>query len=157
MNKEIDNLKKTRSYLLKAIEELSVDELNEIPAGFNNNIIWNLGHMVAAQQGICYIRGGAQLNVEEKYWLNYKPGSKPEKFIDAEEVRAVKDLMITTLDRLTNDYGTDLFKNYTAWATRYGTELGSIDDAIRFLPYHEGLHGGTIMAMIKLVRKQQTV
>jgi hypothetical protein len=157
MIREIENIKKTRAYLLNSINSLSVDELNEIPQGFNNNIIWNLGHMVAAQQGVCYLRRGAQLAVEEKYWLNYKPGSKPAEFIDAAEVQAIKDLLFTTLDRLSTDYGRNIFNNYSAWTTRYGTELGSIDDAIRFLPYHEGLHGGTIMVMIKLVTKHETI
>ena len=87
MNKNIDNIKKTRLFLLNAINDLSTDQLNEIPAGFNNNIIWNLGHMIAAQQSICYIRAGVLPVVEKKYITEYKPGTKPEQHVDAAEIQ----------------------------------------------------------------------
>ncbi len=72
MNKNIDYIKKGRNYLFDAIQNISVAQLNEIPVSFNNNIIWNLAHMMAAQQGVCYLRAGAQLVVEEKYFNDYK-------------------------------------------------------------------------------------
>ncbi len=59
--------------------------------------------------------------------------------------------MLSTLDRLAMDYETNVFDNYVQWTTRYGPELASVDDAISFLLYHEGLHAGTIMALKKLV------
>lgn len=58
MNKQIEIIRKTRVKLLEMLSDLSTDQLNKIPAGFNNNIIWNLAHLVAAQQGICYLRAG---------------------------------------------------------------------------------------------------
>jgi hypothetical protein len=151
MNKEIDNIKKSRIYLLDVIKHLSLKQLNKIPAGFNNNIIWNLGHMVAAQQGLCYVRGGAQIVIEDRYFTDYKPGTKPVAYVNEIEVKTIKDLMLSTIDRLAVDYGTDIFKNYGSFTTRYGAELTGIDDAINFLPYHEGLHSGTIMAFTKIV------
>jgi len=50
MKKEIERLKKTRIFLLDLIKDLTTEQLNEIPKGFNNNIIWNLGHLIASQQ-----------------------------------------------------------------------------------------------------------
>jgi hypothetical protein len=151
MNREIENIKKTRVYLLEVIKDLSIDQLNIIPAGFNNNIIWNLGHMIAAQQGVCYLRSGAQIVVEDKYYADYKPGTKPTQYIDAVEVEKTKNLMLSSIDKLAVDYGTEVFKNYGSFTTRYGAELTGIDDAIAFLPYHDGLHTGTIVALSKLV------
>jgi hypothetical protein len=153
MNNIIDNIRSTRTSLLGTIADLSAEQLNETPAGFNNNIIWNLGHMVAAQQGVCYMRGGAPIIVEEKYWINYKPGSKPGEFVGAEEIQKIKDLMVSTLDRLTTDVGTNIFDNYTSWTTRYGVNLADVNDAIHFLSFHEGLHTGVIMSLMKLVKK----
>ena len=153
MNKDIDYIKKTRQFLLNTINDLSVDQLNEIPAGFNNNIIWNLAHLVAAQQGICYMRAGAPITVEEKYFTEYKPGTKPGEYMDATEVQKIKDLMLLTLDRLTSDHETNVFDNYPAWTTRTGPELSSVDDALAFILYHEGLHTGAIMDLKKMVSK----
>ena len=153
MNKNIDNIKKTRLFLLNAINDLSADQLNKIPAGFNNNIIWNLGHMIAAQQSICYIRAGVLPVVEKKYITEYKPGTKPEQHVDAAEIQKIKDLMLSTLDRLATDRETNVFCNYTTWTIHYGAKLASIDEAIVFLPYHEGLHSGIIITLKKLVSK----
>ena len=66
--------------LIKMLNELSTEQLNKVPAGFNNNIIWNAAHMVAAQQGICYKRSGEQMKIEEDFFQAYKPDTKPEKF-----------------------------------------------------------------------------
>src|SRR6476660_6308335 len=100
MHPQIETIRKTRTALLTLIQELSVEELNEIPAGFNNNIIWNVAHLVAAQQGVCYLRAGLPLRIEEKYFLPYKPESKPAHYVAAEEVEAIKALLFSTLDQL---------------------------------------------------------
>jgi len=36
------------------IEDFSLEELNKIPEGFNNNIIWNIAHVIATQQALVY-------------------------------------------------------------------------------------------------------
>lgn len=94
MNKQIERVKKIRIFLLDVIKDLTPDQLNEIPAGFNNNIIWNLGHLVAAQQGISYARSGQPVFVPAKYMASYKTGTRPEHFVDAEEVEQIKLLLL---------------------------------------------------------------
>ena len=42
METRIETLKKVRANFLKVIGDLTIEQLNEIPAGFNNNVIWNL-------------------------------------------------------------------------------------------------------------------
>ena len=91
MNPAIDRLRQPRTYLLNLISELTTEQLNKVPEGYNNNIIWNLGHMIAAQQGICYKRAGVDMIVEEDFFETYKPGSKPVKFVDDDEIAIIKD------------------------------------------------------------------
>lgn len=140
-----------RLKVLEIISQLTIEQINHIPTGFNNNIIWNLGHMVAAQQGICYKRSGNDTIVGEEFFNTYKPGSKPERFFDAAEFEHIKDLFTSTLTQLEADLKTDMFANYPAFTTRYGIELASINDAVQFLPFHEGLHIGTVVALSKIV------
>lgn len=135
MNKQIEIIKKTRTYLLEQIKDLTAEQLNKIPDGFNNNIIWNLGHMVAAQQGICYMRSGNETIVGEAFFNNYKPGSKPEQFFDVAQYEKIKDLFTSTLTQLEADLAKGMFANYPAFTTRYGIELASIDDAIQFFTF----------------------
>lgn len=151
MNKNIESLKATRKFLLKVIEDLSPEQLNKIPAGFNNNIIWNIAHLVASQQGVCYKRAGLGLLVDGDFFNQYKPDSKPAEYVSQTEIEYIKIILITTIDQFEKDYGQETFKNYPSWITRYGVELNSIDDALTFLPFHEGLHVGYIMALKRVV------
>ena len=151
MTEPIENIRKVRAFLLEGIKDLTTEQLNRIPEGFNNNIIWNLGHLVAAQQGICYKRAGVVPHISEEFWEQFRSGSKPERLLSESEIANIKQLFSTTLDQLEADYNNNMFTGYTAWNTRYDVEIKSIDDALRFVPYHEGLHSGVINTMKKLV------
>lgn len=152
MKKEIEWMEKTRSYLLDLIKDLTTEQLNKIPAGFNNNIIWNLGHLIASQQGLCYTRSGLSGTVDETFFASFRTQTKPERFITDEEVTRMKELFLSTLIRLKEDYSQNTFTSYTAFTTRYGVELTNIDHAIDFLVFHEGLHTGYIMALKRLIK-----
>ncbi len=151
MTKQIEIIRKTRAFLLEGISGLSTEQLNKIPEGFNNNIIWNLGHLIAAQQGVCYIRAGLAPKVSDEFIASFKSGSKPGQPLSAEEIEHLKNLFFSTLDQLEADYNNNIFGGYTPWSTRYGVEIASIGDAFDFLPFHEGLHCGAIGGIKKLV------
>jgi hypothetical protein len=151
MDKQFEIFRNTRKSLLNLIADLTVDELNEIPRGFNNNIIWNIAHLIAAQQNVSYIRSGQNIVIDEAFFLAHKPDTKPVRKIGADEVAAIKDLFLTSVDRFEADYKNGLFSNYTPWTNRYGVELANIGEVLAFLPYHEGLHLGYIMALKRLV------
>jgi len=151
MNQALQTIAKPRIKVLEIIAPLTIEQLNHIPAGFRNNIIWNLGHMVAAQQGICYKRAGLDTIVDEEFFETYKPGTKPERFFDSAEMDKIKQLFSSTVLQLEQDLQTDMFANYPTWTTRYGVDLSSVNEAVAFLPFHEGLHIGTVVAMSKIV------
>ena len=153
MTKQIEIIRKTRTFLLKNLEDLTTEQYNKIPEGFNNNIIWNLGHMIAAQQGVCYIRAGLAPHVSESFINHYKSGSKPQGNVDASGIEQIKSLLFSTLDQLEEDYSNNIFGGYIAWTTRYDVELTSIDDALNFIPFHEGLHSGCSTVLKRLVTR----
>lgn len=155
MDHRIQKIRKFREFLLKQIEGLTVEQLNSIPEGYNNNIIWNLGHLICAQQSLCYFRSGQPITVEDKYFSPYKTNSKPEGFIEEPEIATIKRLLLSTIDQLQIDYTKGIFENYTASEgilMVYGVELNTIEDAIEFLLYHEGFHTGYIISLVHLVR-----
>ncbi|MCC8426546.1 DinB family protein [Mucilaginibacter sp. UR6-11] len=151
MTKAIEIIKMPRLHLLNLIKDLNVDQLNKVPAGFNNNIIWNLAHIVAAQQNLCYKRAGLDIVIDERFFTAYLPETKPEKFVDANEVEVIKTLFLLTLDQLEADLQTNRFDNYIPWTSRYGVELSNIDEAVKFVPFHEGLHTGYIWALKRMI------
>jgi len=136
MNKSIEIIRNPRLNLLKFVNDLSIDQLNMIPNGFVNNIMWNLGHMISAQQD---------------FFETFKSGSKPERLYTADDLKNIEELFTSTLDQLEADMENNIFVKYTPVTTRYGVELNGIEDAIKFLPFHEGLHLGYIFALRRAV------
>jgi uncharacterized damage-inducible protein DinB len=154
MDARIEKIIKTRELLLRQIDVLSAEKLNEIPKGYNNNVIWNLAHLICAQQSLCYLRAGQAIKVDEKYVLPYRTNTKPEKFVEASEIEAIKKTFVDSLVQLQADLDSKQFDNYTASENIlkiYGIHLHTIDDALEFLLYHEGFHSGYITAMLRVL------
>ena len=72
MNPVFEVQKTIREILLKVLDSHSLEQLNKIPEGFNNNIIWNVGHCVAAQQTLVYKLSGLPTMVSEDFILKYR-------------------------------------------------------------------------------------
>jgi DinB superfamily len=145
---KFDRYRKVRQLLLDIVSNLTTEQLNHIPTGFNNNII---GHVIAAQQGICYKRAGKPLQIEDSFFNNFKSGTKPTKFYDSIEINVIKGLAISTIDSFEKDYIQKQFEQYETWTTRFGAEITSIDVAAEFIFFHEGLHTGYVMALKKVL------
>ena len=153
MNRQIENIRNTRKYIIDHVRELSLEKLNKVPHGFNNNILWNLGHLVAAQQSICYTKGALSPAIAESLYSNYKPGTRPDRFYDSMEEDEIKELVLSSINVLKKDYEDNIFAGFIPWTNRYGNVLSNIDEAIAYLQFHEGLHMGVIMSIKKLVQK----
>ncbi|WP_316805500.1 DinB family protein [Pedobacter nototheniae] len=151
MQPTIQQIKNTRKYILELVKDLSVEQLNKIPEGFNNNIIWNIAHLTAAQQNMCYVRSGLNIAVEDQHFTPFLSGTKPEKFITEPEINFIYEVLLNSMDSFETDYSNGIFVQFDPWSKRYGMKLNSIEDAINFIPFHEGMHIGYIMALKKLV------
>jgi len=151
IQEQITNIKQVRKFLLNIIEELSIEQLNKIPEGFNNNIFWNIGHIVVAQQGLCYVRAGLAPHIDEAILNDFKSGTKPTRSYTEAELSNMKSLLFSTLDELEQDISKNYFEQYVPFNTRYDIEMKNVEDAVAFILFHEGLHLGYITAMKKLV------
>jgi hypothetical protein len=106
-----------------------------------------MGHLIATQQIVCYRRAGVDTVVDADFVNTYAPGTRPERFITEEEVLRIQELFVTSLDCFEQDMQTAIFNNYTQWTTRAGVDINNINDVDAFLPYHEGMHVGYVMAL----------
>ena len=59
---------------------------------------------------------------------------------------------VNLIGQLQEDVRKDLFANYTSYKTMFGVELTNIDDAIKYVSSHEGLHLGYAMALKKVIK-----
>lgn len=85
--KTLNNIKETRKHLLQITEGLTTEQLNQVPAGFNNNIIWNVTHLISAQQGVCYTRAGMSVRVEDRFYSPYRRAPNPMALLTAQKLR----------------------------------------------------------------------
>ncbi|MBX2841352.1 MAG: DinB family protein [Flammeovirgaceae bacterium] len=151
MNSEIKRAlaisRASRNNILKIIETHSTDDLNKIPEGFNNNLVWNFGHIIVTQQLLSYGMGGLELNLDMGIVNKFRKGSKPTSPISSEEIDFLKENLFPLVDKLEEDLEKGKFENFKTYATSYGFELNNIQDAIAFNNAHEGMHLGYMLAL----------
>lgn len=138
-----------RAALSKIIENYSLEQLNTVPEGFNNNLIWNIAHVIVTQQLLMYKLSGLPMQVSDEMVEKYKKGTKTEGDVSQEEVDIIKKLLLTTLNQTEKDLKDQIFKNFNEYPTSTGFVLRSIEDALHFNNFHEGIHLGYILALRK--------
>jgi len=151
MEKLLETIRQTRRNFIRLIESASVETLNRVPAGFNNNMIWNFGHIIASQQILCYKAAGIVPKIEASYILDYQKGTKPERFVGETEIDALKGLMLSTIDVLEHDLKNNIFADYNGFTTSYGVALNSTVDAVGFFPVHDAYHYGCAASIQKAI------
>lgn len=153
INLDLKYIKRTRELFIELVESLNVEELNKIPEGFNNNIIWNFGHIIVSTQGLCYLRSGAMPAIKIPFVEKYGKGSKPGSFITKEEIEAVKTQAISSLKNIETDYEAGVFKNITPYSTAtYSYVMDSIEEIVACCVAHESLHFGYALALKRAIK-----
>jgi hypothetical protein len=140
-----------RSNALKAIEQLSMEQIYAIPEGYNNNIAWNLAHMVATPQILCYKLAKLAPILPEDFINRNKKDSSPRNWDKPEDLNLIKEYFNYSLQKQREDYAAGKFNEYTEYKTSAGVILTGIEEAMIYNYGHENLHYGVILAMRKLV------
>lgn len=140
-----------RRMLNSYFENYTLEQLNKIPEGFNNNLFWNIAHIVVTQQLLVYKLSGLPMVISDELVEKYRKGTKPEQDATQEEVDFIKSLVFTTVDKLEADYNNGIFVNYNEYPTSTGFILKNAVGAIEFNNFHEGLHLGVLMSIRKFV------
>ncbi|MGB5942315.1 MAG: DinB family protein [Leeuwenhoekiella sp.] len=142
---------RNRKLLHDLFEKLSIDQLNQIPEGFKNNIIWNIAHVIVTQQLLAYGLSNLPRNVSEEMIAAYRNGTKPEKDLSENEMNSIKGMLFNTNEQIKIDYDAGRFEEYKTYTTSTGHTLSNVEEALEYNNYHEGLHMGTIRAYLNLV------
>lgn len=153
LNNEINILRQVRKNILGIINLYSEEALNFIPEGFNNNLIWNAAHVVATQQLLVYRLSKRTIDIDEKWIDRFRKGTKPEGIIGEEEIKELKDLLLSTVDKMKEDYDNGAFTTFDLYSTSFGIDLESVETAVSFNNVHEGMHFGYMLALRKELMK----
>jgi hypothetical protein len=153
MHFTLEVLSNTRKFYNKFLEKTSLDDLNKIPQGFNNNIIWNIGHIVVTQQLLAYKLSGLPMIVSDSMVAKYMKDTKPEGFVEQQEVDEIKQLLFSTIEKTKEDFNHSVFKNFQEYTvSTTGNVLSNIDDSFQFILFHEGMHLGYVMALFRALK-----
>ena len=144
-----------REAFIRLIDTLSVEELNRIPEGFNNNIIWNFGHIVVTTPALCYVRSGLWENASSiKFLEDFQKGSKPSRQISESEIEELKALAISSIKAIEQDDEKGVFSAVKPFSTStYGAEMVNFDEILITTSGHDNMHLGYALAQKRLIKQ----
>jgi uncharacterized damage-inducible protein DinB len=137
-----------RSEVLGVLKDVSEEQADIIPAGFKNNIRWNLGHIYLDQYLWIQAVTKEKAGVPEQFqsWFGY--GSSPDSFEkDTPSFQELKELLREQPVKIKEMYGERLEEEFPP------TERGmhTIEHVLIRTIFHEGLHMQTILDIKKFL------
>ena len=145
-----DTLIRTRKRMANMLKDLTPEQWFAQPEGFANNIAWNVGHLVLAQQGLCYRRTNvpAPLGAEAMQAMQplYGGGTSPADWSENPDTEELLRLIVELPMQLTADIAAGKFDNYVKPEPIEGRfpPPETVLHALIFNIYHEGMHAGAI-------------
>ena len=153
MERTIKHLKQSRLTTYNVIKDLSLEQLCTIPQGFNNSIIWNVGHLAVTQQLLCYGLIGLEMHITDQAFIDgFRKGSQPKTEYTELEWQTILTHFKSLPGLMEDDWQAGkLTGEFESYMTSFGIQLDSIEDAVSFNNIHEGMHFGYILALRRAV------
>ena len=159
MNYQLSLFNQNRQNILEILDNITLEQGNTIPQGYRNNIIWNAGHTLVAEEFLLYHSSRLPMSIPEDYLTEYGSGSQVRKYT-AEEFEALKSHLRTTTKKVEKDYQNGLFStnDYKSYTSEYfGPTMTNIEEAFQFNLLHEGVHFGYILAQLRAQADGETI
>lgn len=144
-------LRHNRKIFYKILKSYTLDQLNNIPEGFNNSIFWNITHCIVVQQRLMYSLSGNKIHINKTWVDNYDKGTFPKTPATLEDVEEIKKLLFSTLELLDKDIEDGIFEKFHDFTTSTNQKIDSFSSAFSFTLFHDGIHLGSILAIRKFV------
>jgi hypothetical protein len=142
---------KTRYFFKNILDGYTLDQLNIIPDGFNNNIFWNIKHVIITQQLLVYNLSGLPMMVSDEEVEQFQKGSKPSQEAANKDLTLLKEQLFSTLEQTKKDYKNGLFKKYDDYTVTTKSTLTNVEEALEFNNFHEGIHLGYVLALLRVI------
>jgi len=151
MEKVFDIVENNRVILHRFLTGMSREQLLKIPEGFNNNIWWNIAHVVVTEQLLVYKMNGLPMNIDDALVDKFRKGTTPDGTATDAEIKKIEELMLSLPKQTKTDYENGVFKEFSEYTTSLNVTLSSVEDALSFNVFHEGLHLGSILALKRAI------
>lgn len=140
---QLDNY---RSDLLAALEGITDEMADKVPAGFRNNIRWNMGHVYVDQYLWIAALTKDMSNIPETFQKWFGFGTSPADFTkETPSFTELKELLKIQPNSIKNTYGNRLEEEFSP------TEMGmyTIEQVLIRTIFHEGMHFQAILDIKK--------
>lgn len=155
MDKLFETAVFTRKALLLILENLTEEQMLRIPEPHRNSVFWNVAHLMVTQQLLIYRLSGQPLLIEEGFVERYGKGSRATEEISDDDIEFVKENIVPLCERAQQDFEKGLFQGYKPYMTSTGIELTSLEEALEFSVFHDGIHLGVVLSLKKLVQNEK--
>ena len=147
MNPTIAMFVQGRKLIAQAVAELTVAQWLHVPDRFDNNIAWNVGHIIAVQQSLIYRLSGVPQYTTKEFFRLYRPGTSPKDWSEQPDIAELKTMLATHVDLLVADDAAGKFQQYMPYTTTTNVVISTFAEALAFNQFHEGLHFGAILTL----------
>jgi hypothetical protein len=156
MDKLFETAVFTRKSLLQILDSMTEEQIVKIPESHRNSVFWNVAHLMVTQQLLTYRLSGLPLHIDEVFVERYGKGSEATEEVSDQDIEFVKKNIVLLCEQSQQDYDKGLFRNYKPYMTSTGIELTSVEEALKFSAFHDGIHLGVILSLKKLVQNKDT-
>ncbi len=130
-------------------------DADRIPAGWNNNVRWHVGHLVVTPRRLTALLLGEELGLPAEYSKWFAKGTSPSDWGD-DAVPPLEQLLgelSSETERVFADMEPRLAE---AFPRSYGTTLGTVlktpADGLTMSFIHDGIHVGLLLALARALK-----
>ena len=153
MKTQFDILRGLRKTVLNNTAELTEAQYNTIPKHNNNNVIWNMTHILSIQQLLTYGMTKNPYTIDDSMIFPFKKNTKPETNYAMDFIEKVRNTMLHQVDVLEQRYNEGILNNVPVpFRSSLGIEFDTIEGIIQFNTMHETLHITVINQYLKEIR-----
>lgn len=143
-------MEKIHKEMLQQVEGCPKAKLAVTPDGFNNSVLWHLGHIVQITERVVFGMTGEPQTLPASYAALFEKGTKPADWTgdvpSGETIIAqLKEQENRIKEVFTGKFDTPVKEN--------PFKAGTVAEVIQSNLIHTGIHAGHISAMVKLLKQ----
>ncbi|MDR9857188.1 DinB family protein [Paenibacillus sp. VCA1] len=149
----IHTSKVLRQVVIGQVQGISEEKFDIQPAGFNNTIRWNVGHIIYWMDKYATLSFGSLSGIPEHYEKLFNSGTKPSDWtiapLSKDELLQMLSDQLSRLSELTPAMLDEELKTpYAMGPFQFGTS----GELFNFALMHEAIHLGTISSQLKALQ-----
>lgn len=146
----LDTVRGATLHHVKKMEENYANQVDQIPAGFRNNLRWNLGHVAAVLDRLTHASVGQDVTLPEAFHASFARGTSPDDWNDEtpsfeEIVKVLREQPATLKEKFAGQLDNPLPNPFKV----AGHDFQTGAEVLAFALFHEGIHQGTMIGIMK--------